>query len=260
MIYVFDSGLGGLTALAKLRELAPRADIIYFGDTGRVPYGTRSRETLVKYAAQDMRFLMAAGSGCDAVLIACGTVSSNVMDELRGAFAVPFIGVVDGAAKKAAALTKNGVVGVIGTSATVRTDAFGRALRREDASIKVISRACPLLVSLVEYGFTGDGDPVTVGAAERYLAPMRDAGVDTVILGCTHFPIISDAISRVLPGVTLVNSGAEAAADAAKYARAGGGKVSYYVSDKADSFRETAETFLGHPLEGDVNVIDIEKY
>ncbi len=262
MIGIFDSGLGGLTALREIVRLLPGRDIVYFGDTGRVPYGTRSAETIVRYSLQDMRFLVS--HGVDTVLAACGTVSSTALDTIRAQFDLPIIGVVEGAARAAVETSKNGKIGLIGTGATVSSGAFAReiAALRPDASLTAV--ACPLLVSLVENGYIADDNPVTELVLRDYLAPIRDAGADTLILGCTHFPIIAGAIARVLPGVTLINSGEEAAKLLAKQVPAAApsetGYVHYFVSDSVPDFARLASIFLGEPVEEQVTRIDIERY
>lgn len=262
MLAVFDSGLGGLTALRELRRIVPEADIVYFGDTGRVPYGSRSRDTIIRFSRQDMRFLSSVTGGApDAVLVACGTVSSTALDELRKETHSPLIGVVEDAAKAAAAATRNGVVAVLGTSATVTSGAYGHAIKAVDPKIRVIQQACPLFVPLVENGFVNADDEITKAAVKRYLDPVAAVGPDTVILGCTHFPIIADAIRDALPrGVRLINSGAEAAKSAAAYAKKESGRVKYYVSDAPGSFGDVARIFLGTQIDGDVEVVDIDKY
>lgn len=262
MIGIFDSGLGGLTALREAVRLLPGRDIVYFGDTGRIPYGTRSRETIIRYARQDMRFL--CSEGVDVVLAACGTVSSTALDTLRQEFDLPIIGVVEGAAEAAVRATRNGRVGVIATGATVSSGAFLRAMEVLDSRVKVTSVACPLLVSLVENGYTADDDPVVEMVLRDYLAPIRAAEVDTLILGCTHFPILAGAISRQLPGVKLINSGAEAAvllAQNAHPAKEGeSGKIRYFVSDSVPGFARLASLFLGETIGADVTRIEIESY
>ncbi len=262
MIGIFDSGLGGLTALRETAKLLPGHDIVYFGDTGRVPYGTRSPETIVRYAMQDMRFLCQCG--VDTVLAACGTVSSTALPALRAASDVPVIGVVEGAAMAAVCATQNGRVGVIATGATVSSGAFPAAIAAIDPALTVTAVACPMLVPLVENGYIAADDPVTALVLRDYLAPIRAAGCDTLILGCTHFPILTGAIARALPGVTLINSGAEAAhllATSAPPPRAGEtGRVRYYVSDSVPGFAALAEIFLGEAVAADVVKIDIEAY
>lgn len=262
MIGIFDSGLGGLTALREAVRLLPGRDIVYFGDTGRIPYGTRSPETIVRYARQDMRFL--CGEGVDVVLAACGTVSSTALDILRQEFDLPIIGVVEGAAQTAVQTTKNRKIGLLATGATVSSGAFAREISALDPQVELVSVACPLLVSLVENGHIADDDPMVELALAEYLAPVREAGVDTIILGCTHFPILAGAIARVMPGVTLINSGAEAAKLLAAQVPAAGagetGRVRYFVSDSAPGFARLASIFLGAEIEAEVNRIEIERF
>ena len=259
MIGIFDSGLGGLTALKEARRLLPDEDIIYFGDTGRVPYGTKSAGIITKYAMQDASFLMS--KGVKAILVACGTVSTTALDRLKESFPVPITGVVEPAAVAAAKATKNGRVGIIGTSATVRTGAFDRAVKRYDPEIVTFSQDCPLFVPLVESGFVGRGCEITRLTCEHYLHAFRDRKIDTLILGCTHYPIIADVISDVLPGVTLISSGAAAAEKLARDIGDSGesGNVSYYVSDDPGLFCSSASIFLGTDITGRVTRIDIEK-
>ena len=210
MIGIIDSGLGGLTAYKELHARLPDGDFVYFGDTGRVPYGSRSRELLIRYARQDIRFLL--DRGADVILAACGTVSSVVLDVIRDEFSTPLFGVVDASVRAALAATKNEKIGVIGTGATISSGAFEKKLTAADPRVVVTAAACPLFVPLVENGYIGRDCAVTRAVAADYLAPFSGAGIDTLILGCTHFPIIADIISDLLPGVTLINSGAAAAA------------------------------------------------
>lgn len=262
MIGIFDSGLGGLTALKELRSLLPSEPLIYFGDTGRVPYGTRSAATIVKYAKQDAAFLLS--QGVDAILVACGTVSTTALKELRESLPIPVIGVVDPTADAAVKATKNGKIAVIGTPATIRTSAFEAALRDRKADGTVISLPCPLFVPLVESGFTAPDCEITRLTCEHYLAPIRESGADTLILGCTHYPLLAPIIASVLPGVTLISSGAETAkATAALRGQSGQDKdapVRYYVSDDPSLFTTSAGAFLGYDLSGEVEKIDIERY
>ncbi len=211
MIGVFDSGLGGLTALKELHRLTPGEELIYFGDTGRVPYGTKSAGIITKFALQDAAFLIS--QGVDAILVACGTVSTTALPVLRDRFAVPIIGVVEPAARAAAAATENGRIGIIGTTATIRSGAFERAVRSVSPDAELISQDCPLFVPLVESGFVGRDCSIARLACEHYLARLRQSGIDTLILGCTHYPLLAPIIAELLPGVRLINTG-EAAADA----------------------------------------------
>lgn len=262
MIGIFDSGLGGLTALREARRIMPNADFIYFGDTGRVPYGSRSNDTIVRYATQIMHFM--AEMRVDAALAACGTVSSVALESLRSFCHIPLIGVVEPTAKAAAAATKNGRIGVIGTGATIKSGAFERALARISPDIKAIGEACPLFVPLVENGFIQADDAVTLEVARRYLAPIGAFGADTLILGCTHFPIIAESIKRTLPDVTLINSGREAALALSEAAPAhsleGHGSLTCYVSDNPENFRDVASIFLGERFDAPICKIDIERY
>ncbi|WP_369299079.1 glutamate racemase [uncultured Neglectibacter sp.] len=263
-IGVFDSGLGGLTAVKELEKALPKESIVYFGDTGRVPYGTRSRETVRAYARQDMDFLMS--QNVKAVLAACGTVSSTAAD-IGAALPIPYFDVVAPTAKAAAAATRNGKIGVIGTSATIHSDSYRKALLALNYELEVYPQACPLFVPLVENAFISPQEEVTRLVAERYLAPIREQGVDTLILGCTHYPIISAIIGSVMGrGVTLIDSGREAAlALAAALERQGllcGGSAprtaSYFVTDAPESFTAVAELFLGHSVEGRTERIAME--
>lgn len=259
MIGVFDSGFGGLTAVKEILDIAPDAGIIFFGDTGRVPYGTRSRETIISYALQDARFL--ASRNVDAVLVACGTVSSTAMPELRRELDVPVFGVVEATSEAAVRATKNGRVGVIGTPATVNSGSYVKYIAELDPAIKTFSTACPLFVPLVEEGFTSPDCEITRLTVEHYLAHFRDKGIDTLILGCTHYPVIADAISRALPNVTLINSGAESARKLQSLGLlANGGGVEYYVSDSTEHFSRLASRFLGKQVDGCVGYVEIDKY
>jgi len=257
---IFDSGLGGLTALKEVRRLLPKEHIVYFGDTGRVPYGNRSRETIIKYAIQDMSFLMS--KQVDAVLIACGTVSSNAIDELRAKFPnVPIAGIVDSAVAAAVRATKNKKIGVIATAATIKSHAFAKKLLSLDSSLNVTETACPLFVPLVENGFISPDDEVTRLVAERYLTDMKTAGIDTLILGCTHYPIIEKTIAGVLPSVAIISSSRAAAEELAKTQAADSdGQTEFYVSDEPVGFTQIASLFLGKSIDNNVTRIDIESF
>lgn len=265
-IGVFDSGLGGLTAVKELMRLMPHEDIVYFGDTSRVPYGNRSRETIQKYARQDARFLLS--QNVKMIIAACGTVSSvaaGLLDELS----VPFTGVVTPTSLAAARATKNGRVGVIGTTATIKSGSYQRELRSINHKIEVFEKDCPLFVPLVENGFISPDDPVPCTVAERYLTGLKSQGVDTVILGCTHYPIMSAIIQKVMgSSVTLIDSGRETALYAAGVLKERGllnerdkmGVPSFYVSDRAEGFSQIAGLFLGQDMHHSVSRIDIEAY
>ena len=259
-IGVFDSGLGGLTALKKLTELLPQENIIYFGDTGRVPYGGRSAETIARYTRQDIRFL--ESFSVKAILVACGTASS-VLPTL-GSFGLPVIGVVEPAAEAAVRATKNGKVGIIGTAATVRSGAYERAIGDR---AETLAKACPLFVPLVENGRFRRGDVVIETVAREYLEEMRDFGCDTLIMGCTHYPLLSEIIAGILPGVTLIDPGAEAAEKMAELLRSqsmenkgGQGSVEYHLSDDPEGFSKLASVFMQREVSADAKKVDIEEF
>ncbi len=265
-IGVFDSGLGGLTAVKQLEQVLPGESLVYFGDTGRVPYGSLGKDTILRYARQDMDFLLS--QNVKAVLAACGTVSS-VARSVGEALSVPYIDVIGPSARAAAAATKNGKIGVIGTAATIASDSYRSALLRINHKLEVYPQACPLFVSLVESGFVSPQDEVTRLVAERYLAPVRAAGVDTLILGCTHYPIIAPTVAGVMGrGVTLIDSGREAALALAQALKERDllceeghrRQASYFVTDTPENFLNVAELFLGHSVEGRTQRIDIESY
>ncbi|MGN1081296.1 MAG: glutamate racemase [Acutalibacteraceae bacterium] len=252
-IGVFDSGLGGLTAFRELEKRIGSEHIIYFGDTGRVPYGTKSKSTICRYTEQDAAFLLK--KGVKMIIVACGTASS-VASEVIKALPVLTLGVVEPAAKAAYRATENGKIGVIGTEATVRSGSFERELLKLDKSLEIHSAACSVFVPLVEAGWISPDDGITVKTAERYLEPIKEKGVDTLILGCTHFPIISEIIQRVMgDGVRIISSGAAAADEAVRLLRERdmlckaesekNGQKEFYVSDNAESFSRIAGIFLG---------------
>lgn len=264
-IGVFDSGLGGLTVVRKLRELLEDENIIYFGDTGRVPYGTKSVDTVCRYTMQDEAFLQS--KDVKMIIVACGTASS-VAKDVTARLEIPNISVVEPTAKAAAAATKNGKIGVIGTLATVNSGSFEKELLKINGSFEIYSAACSLFVPLVEAGWIADDDEVTLKTAERYLLPLKEKGIDTLILGCTHFPIISGVIQRVMgENVTLISSGEEAAREAARLLKdrdmltdRKNGKSEFFVSDDASSFAKTANIFLGSSIDNNVTKINIEEY
>lgn len=266
-IGVFDSGVGGLTAMRQLIRLLPGERFVYFGDTGRVPYGGRSTETLIQYARQDVVFLRSFDP--KAIVVACGTVSTVALSLLAEELPLPILGVVEPAARAAAERTKNGRVGVVGTKATIRSGAYERAIRGLKPGIEIVSRACPLLVPLVENGRVRPGDPVTEQVVAEYFAPLRAAGVDTLVLGCTHYPLLSELIGAYMgAGVQLIDTGRECASALMKLLQAqdllaetgAQGEQRYYVSDSPEDFAELAEVFLGRAVAGQVERIAIERY
>ena len=209
-IGVFDSGIGGLTVVKALIEDLPAESIIYFGDTARVPYGTKSKSTIVKFSLENVEFLLRFGVKC--IVIACNTSSSWALPTLRKYFKVPLVGVIRPGALAAVRHTKNKRVGVIGTSATINSRAYETAIHRLDPSIKVFSQNCPLFVPLVEEGWL-NGD-ISRQVAEKYLEPLRRQRIDTLILGCTHYPLLAQTIRHVMgPRVALVDSAKQTAVE-----------------------------------------------
>ena len=262
-IGVFDSGLGGLTVVRELLSRLPNEKLIYFGDTGRVPYGTRTTATIHRYAGEDCRFLLSHDVKC--IVAACGTVSTTAQAVLQGQ-PVPAMGVLEPTAEAALSATHNGRIGILGTTATVRSGAFRKYLEKQEGIITV-SQACPLFVSLVENGWIERDNEATVAVAKRYLQPLLERGVDTVILGCTHFPLLAPVLSDILGNdVTLINSGAACAARCEQLLReqnalcdpAQEGDCRFYVSDQPGGFVQVAEMFLGRRVEGDIHQVNPE--
>ncbi len=253
-IGVFDSGLGGLTAVKEIGLRLPREEIVYFGDTGRVPYGTRSAQTVCRYALQDMRFLLKEAD-CKAVVVACGTVSANAMPLLRQSFSVPVIGVIEPAVDAAVAATKNGRIGVIATPSSIASGAYEKTLHEKNSDLQVFCAACALLVPLVENGFTDPEDPIPTLTVQRYLRPLIEADIDTLILGCTHYPLLRPIIARQLPGVTLIDTGVAAAGALGELLSSEDlhrtdtdtckGRMRFFVSDEPTGFAQAAARFLG---------------
>ncbi len=202
-IGIFDSGLGGLTAAAEFEKVFPGKQYIYFGDTARVPYGTKSAETIKRYATQDCNFLLSKSASL--IIAACGTVSANAMDALRESFSVPIIGVVEPAALKAVEIAVNGKgkVIVLGTSATVASGAYEKAIKKADKNVRVVSVACPMFVPLVENGYTSGA--AAEYFAEEYLGKVADFGADAVILGCTHYPLLKKQIFNHLKPLEILD-------------------------------------------------------
>ena len=259
-IGVFDSGLGGLTGVRELAKLLPGEDIVYFGDTARTPYGSRSRDTILRYGKQDIEFLLS--KGVKAILCACNTVSSTLPETYTDALPVPFVGVVRAAAAAAAARSASGRIGIIATAATVKSGSYEAVIRPLRADARLTAQACPLFVPVIENGYLDRRNPITVTLAREYLAPIRAAGVDTLILGCTHYPLIAGTIADEMgPGVTLVDSGAEGALALRRLleerdllcGRVQGGNLSFYVSDSGENFAEIGALFLGRDLSGGIH-------
>lgn len=263
-IGVFDSGLGGLTTVRELRRLLPGEDIVYFGDTGRVPYGTRGVDTIVEYAKQDIAFLLS--QKVKYIIAACGTVSSTLPTDVTDRLPVPYLGVVPSAARAAAAATRTGRIGVIGTPATIQSRSYEKMLRALVPDAQITATPCPLFVPLVESGYFDRDNQVTRLVAQDYLKDVQAAGVDTLILGCTHYPLIAPILGDLMgPDVTLIDPGREAARTARSWLAERGllrsgeeGTARYFVSDSTDSFRQLAGWFLGEYAGGEVNRIRVD--
>ncbi len=263
-IGAFDSGLGGLTVVSQILKYLPNESIVYFGDTGRVPYGSRSNETIIRYAKQDINFLKS--HNVKLIVAACGTVSS-VASSAADNLDIPYVEVVTPASEMAVKSTNNGKIGVIGTSATVASNSYKNRILSIDSSLEVYQYACPLFVPFVESGMISPDDELVLGIVNRYLEPLVSDGVDTLILGCTHYPILAPAISKVMGDkVKLVNTG-EAAAIKIKQILTDSDMLAcdkqeshFFVSDTTQTFIETSEILLGKSLDFDVKKIDIEKY
>lgn len=271
-IGVFDSGLGGLTSVRVLEKILPGEKIIYFGDTGRVPYGTRSGETIVRYSMDDLAFLIR--KNVKAVLIACGTVSSIAMPTLAAMTDVPIVGVVTPACEKACeaaqskGVGKMGNIAVLGTQATAKNGAYEAEIKRINPDFRVMTVACPMFVPLVENGYIADGNLITVEIAKEYIAKLSDFSPASLILGCTHYPIIRSNIERACREVLgycpyIIDAGG-CAAEAIKdkmtreesLSDESDGGSSFFVSDETQNFTEIASRFLGRSI-SDVTRIDI---
>ena len=264
-IGVFDSGIGGLTTVKELNRLMPNENIIYLGDTARVPYGVRSREIIYKYAKQDIAFL--ERHKVKMIIVACGTVSAIMASSPLSFGEKPFTGVILPAVQAACTSTRNGRVGVIGTPATIKSGSYGKLIRTIKPDISVIGKACTLFVPLVENGYTAIDCIPTRLIAEEYLEVMKKEKVDTLILGCTHYSLLKDIISDIMGDeVNLISAGEEAAKFASAMLsekemlteRTEKGTNEYYVSDSAELFAENCIAFLGEDINGKVNKCELE--
>ena len=263
-IGVFDSGVGGLTVVKEIMRQLPGENMIYFGDTARVPYGSKSKKTVLKYSRQIVHFLRQ--KEVKAIVVACNTASALALDDIREEIDIPIIGVVEPGARMAAESTKTNSIGIIGTESTIKSGIYSKFLRKLNADITVVARACPLFVPLVEEGLLEDR--ITEDVIERYLHELKEYGIDSLILGCTHYPLIRNAIKRYMGGeVTLINPAYETAKSlkamlAEQGLLNGAGNAAcynYYVSDGVDKFSSFADRVLPCHVE-QVTVVDIESY
>lgn len=262
---VFDSGVGGLTVAREIMRQLPQERIVYFGDTARVPYGSKSRETIIRYSRQIIQFL--ESKGVKAIVVACNTASAFALETIRPEMKMPIIGVVKPGAKVAAENTRNGRIGVIGTEGTVGSNIYTEMIHRHNPKASVLGKACPLFVPLVEEGWLKD--PITVEVAKRYLAYFKESDIDTLILGCTHYPLLRAMIREIMgEKVNLVNPAYETAQGLKRLLMQHGisndGKVlrepmyQFYVSDAAEKFKNFANSILPCEIE-EAQLIHIEE-
>ena len=251
-IGVFDSGVGGLTVAREIIRQIPNERIIYFGDTARLPYGTKSKDTIIRYSRQIVNFL--TNEGVKAIVVACNTASAYALEEIKDESRVPIIGVVKPGARTAVSVTRNKRIGIIATEGTINSGLYNRVIKEQDPAIEVIGKACPLLVSLVEEGWLHDD--ITDQIVARYLEELKEAQVDTLVLGCTHFPLLRGSVAKVMgDGVNLVNPAYETALELkrllAEKQLANVKEVDspslmyrFYVSDAAEKFKNIANMIL----------------
>ena len=256
-IGVFDSGLGGLTAVKQLMSVMPNEDIIYFGDTGRVPYGNRSRETIIRYTKDDINFLLE--HNIKIIIAACGTASSVALPYIEDV-GVKVIGVLEPACHAAVKRTRNGKIGVIGTSGTINSGKYAQIIKSIEPGVQVFSTACPMFVPVVENGYA-DTEVARI-VARDYLTCLKNEGVDTLILGCTHYPLLEGVIGDIMGDeVQLISSGREAAEYSKKLlcregllsGKEGEGCCEFFVSDSTESFAQLGGLFLGKEIELNVH-------
>lgn len=266
-IGVFDSGVGGLTVVREIMRQIPQERIIYFGDTARVPYGSKSQNTIIRYSRQIIRFLQT--QQVKAIVVACNTASALALPEIKKELDIPIIGVIKPGAKVAAETTKNNKVGIIGTEATVGSAIYTDTIAAMNKDITVIGKACPLFCPLVEEGWTKD--PITEQVASRYLATFKDSGIDTLILGCTHYPLLRSLIGSIMgPDVQLVNPAYETARALKALLeekhlcnpvppQLQNDMYQFYVSDAANKFMSFANSILPYDIKT-TKQINIEEY
>ena len=266
-IGVFDSGVGGLTVAREIMRNIPNERIIYFGDTARVPYGSKSKDTVLRYSRQIIRFLRT--QDVKAIVVACNTASAYALEEIKKELDIPIIGVVKPGARVAGKATKNGKIGIIGTEATVNSGIYTEFIQAQNPDIQVLGKACPLFVPLVEEGWLKDS--VTAEVAGRYLDSLMEQGIDTLILGCTHYPLLRSLLRDIVgEGVTLVNPAYETARELKELLKrehlenpctgdCEAERCKFYVSDLAEKFKEFANSILPFDIEM-TRQINIEEY
>jgi glutamate racemase len=266
-IGVFDSGVGGLTVAREIMRQIPNERIVYFGDTARVPYGSKSKETIIKYSRQIIRFLQT--EGVKAIVIACNTASAFAIDTMQEEFDIPIIGVVKPGARVAAATTKNGKIGLIGTEGTINSGVYAEFIKAYNPTAEIIGKACPLFVPLVEEGMLHD--TITDQVATRYLESLKDQNIDTLIMGCTHYPLLRSTIGTIMgDGVALVNPAYETAIELKRVLErenianicsvdSPSSMYRFYVSDAAEKFKAFANSILPFDITM-TKQVNIEQY
>jgi len=266
-IGIFDSGVGGLTVAREIMRQLPQEKLVYFGDTARVPYGSKSQTTIIRYTRQIIRFLQS--KNVKAIVVACNTASAFALEEVADEIDIPIIGVVKPGAKVAAKTTKNNKIGVIGTAGTIDSKLYTKIIHQSNKKAQVLGKACPLFVPLVEEGWLND--PVTLEIAKRYLMPLMESGIDTLIMGCTHYPLLRTTIQEIVgDGVQLINPAYETTKELYKLLnetnliRNGnelmlGNQYEFYVSDAADKFMRFADSILPYDVDS-TKLISIEEF
>ena len=252
-IGIFDSGLGGLTVLSEIRKILPKEDLVYFGDTAHVPYGSKSREVVTKFSSQIAAFLVR--QKVKMIVVACNTASAFALPVLKNKFNLPVFGVIYPGAKAALSSSKKNRIGVIGTEGTIKSLSYDKAIRSINKKAEVLSAPCPLFVPLIEEGWINH--PVTKEVAKEYLTPLAKRGIDVIVLGCTHYPLIKETIRKIVDRkITLIDSAEAAAADVRRILESSGllekssspGRYKFYVSDSPEKFKKLGRMFLGHSL------------
>jgi len=260
-IGVFDSGIGGLTVAKELIKSLPGEDIIYLGDTARVPYGTKSGRTVIAYSHSNTEFLIS--KGIKLLVVACNTASSVSLPSLKSKFDIPVIGVIEPGAKKAVSVTKTGKIGIIGTPSTINSGAYKSAIENLNPEIEVFSKACPLFVPLADEGWT-EGE-IIERIAEQYLTPIKETGIDVLVLGCTHYPLLKATIQKIMGNqITLVDSAEETASQIKDILdkedilneKTSLSKREFYLTDVSDTFLSVAGRFLGEKIDK-IEMVDI---
>jgi glutamate racemase len=263
-IGIFDSGVGGLTVVAEIFKLLPGENIVYFGDVGRTPYGGRSKDIITQFTRQDISFLLE--HRVKFIIAACNSASAVALETVQKEFDIGMLGVIEPGARAALNYTKNNRIGIIGTIATIGSDSYVRAIHTHNNKVKVFSLACPLFVPLVEEGYIEK--EATYLIANDYLKTLKDVDIDTLVLGCTHYPLLKNVLKEVMgPKVRLVDSAEETACEIAavlsvrNLIRPAGGDVThkFYVSDVPDKFTQVAQQFLGRSI-GNLTRVDITRY